>query len=960
MARIPVATPQAGIRQVSLQGTGQQFRGGVADTSAIGRGLQAVGEGIGAVNVAIDRKQNQQEDFLAKRRFIEFQTSQTQRLREMERDAEPGAFGLTQSAQEEYQKAANEFARTLPERLRGEYDVRLADAESSVVLRADTFQQKARTEFYTNSINDGLTSLRDQVIEGELSYEEAVEQGQSLIASSDIPAIDRDNFIRSWDRDAAAALWRQEFNQDPDGAIAAAGGGTPAQRIAYQTNRLVGAVIQAESGGNPDAVSPVGAAGIMQVMPGTAKDIAREIKDPDFPSDGTDEEIRTFLKNPENGKRYGEYYLQKQIDAFDGDVEAALIAYNAGPGNARKWLNAGRDYSALPKRSETEPYVQKIMGNLGAQTTPQGGEPYRVSETGPADPRFDVLDLNTRQQLIADAQGRINDLNKAQRNSVMDSFELRFEQSPGSVTEDEILGAPGLDEGDKAKLLAKRDSALASSASERVGQIELDLVQSPRSVTEEAILDETGLSDSQKATLLKKRKDAIKEYDDTQNAVSLYAQGVQGNALSTDDRKSVDAVWKDIAPQPTDENYAISALSVVRQRGILPGPVLEGIRGTILQGDVEGTANMLDLASAASDLNNQSLAGRGGSTDVRNAVAEYNHFLKLGFSKDAAAQKVIQARDPNRVETAIPKEVQKKVDAISASDVENIYDESFTDLFTSDPTLGPAVSEQRLVGEYREIFSEHYQQTGDVETARARADAQMKRTYNVSEATGKPVIMRYPPEAYYPAFEGSRDYVKTQLQESVASAFGEEVESYDLVPVPGVTDVDARMGRPPRYGVIVEKPDGTLDVLPDGVFFQADVEAGQQAEAVNRQDQIKSRYQELQDAALDNEGLVVNQDELLVRVRPDTGQQDFSGDISPVVVNTKTREIYKRNPQTEEFEPTGDRYKTPVLIQMDGRPFSFVREPEFRQDVQERRDVRARQHAEDRTEYLRRRAREGN
>jgi hypothetical protein len=124
-----------------------------------------------------------------------------------------------------------------------------------------------------------------------------------------------------------------------------------------------------ESGGDPNAVSSAGALGEMQVMPSTATDkslIARGLTLAKKNPDGT------FDK--EDLARFGRDYFKLQLKDFSGDFEAALIAYNAGPGNAKKWLAAGRDYSVLPRRQETEPYVRRAMKHLAELTKSKRGE----------------------------------------------------------------------------------------------------------------------------------------------------------------------------------------------------------------------------------------------------------------------------------------------------------------------------------------------------------------------------------------------------------------------------------------------------------------------------------------------------------------------------------------------------------------------------------------------------------
>ena len=102
---------------------------------------------------------------------------------------------------------------------------------------------------------------------------------------------------------------------------------------------LIEAMVWQESRWRADAVSPVGARGLAQLMPGTARDLGVDPADP--------------FANLEGGARY----LRAQLDRFDGDVEKALAAYNAGPGRV---MRAG----GVPRIRETQLYVASILGRL--------------------------------------------------------------------------------------------------------------------------------------------------------------------------------------------------------------------------------------------------------------------------------------------------------------------------------------------------------------------------------------------------------------------------------------------------------------------------------------------------------------------------------------------------------------------------------------------------------------------
>ena len=100
--------------------------------------------------------------------------------------------------------------------------------------------------------------------------------------------------------------------------------------------KLVAAVAEVESNGNQDAVSSVGAIGVMQLMPDTAASL------------GVDPYNKQ--QNIEGGAKY----LRQLLDTFGGDTRKAVAAYNAGPG-------AVKDYGGVPPYKETQNYVNKVL-----------------------------------------------------------------------------------------------------------------------------------------------------------------------------------------------------------------------------------------------------------------------------------------------------------------------------------------------------------------------------------------------------------------------------------------------------------------------------------------------------------------------------------------------------------------------------------------------------------------------
>ena len=107
---------------------------------------------------------------------------------------------------------------------------------------------------------------------------------------------------------------------------------------------LLAALVWQESRWNAQAISPKGAMGLAQLMPATARDLGVNPADP--------------IANLNGGARY----LRQLLDQFDGNVEKALAAYNAGPGRVR---SAG----GIPAIAETQAYVTSIVRRIASSST---------------------------------------------------------------------------------------------------------------------------------------------------------------------------------------------------------------------------------------------------------------------------------------------------------------------------------------------------------------------------------------------------------------------------------------------------------------------------------------------------------------------------------------------------------------------------------------------------------------
>lgn len=183
-------------------------------------------------------------------------------------------------------------------------------------------------------------------------------------------------------------------------------------------NGLSNLVIQAESSGDPTAVSPKGAKGLMQLMPDTAEEMAKEL--------GVPYSEARLTADPQYNMALGNAYLNKMLGRYGGNSTLAVAAYNAGPGSVDKWIKANGDprtgeisnqgfIEAIPFK-ETRDYTGKIVSQL----VPSTASSQLAAATNAAQ---QIKDPQTRKY----AMDRIDDLHKADQLVIKANYEQAAE-----------------------------------------------------------------------------------------------------------------------------------------------------------------------------------------------------------------------------------------------------------------------------------------------------------------------------------------------------------------------------------------------------------------------------------------------------------------------------------------------------------------------------------------------------
>ncbi|QDZ09925.1 lytic transglycosylase domain-containing protein [Devosia ginsengisoli] len=158
--------------------------------------------------------------------------------------------------------------------------------------------------------------------------------------------------------------------------------GLPTNAQLAADRAAVYAIARQESMFQIDAVSSAGARGLMQLMPGTAQDVARKV--------GVDYSASRLVSDAAYNALLGSTYLGAQLDRYDGSLVLAAAAYNAGPGNANKWIKAYGDPRAdnvdpviwveLIPFQETRTYVKRVLGNYLVYRQRLGDSPVTLQQ----------------------------------------------------------------------------------------------------------------------------------------------------------------------------------------------------------------------------------------------------------------------------------------------------------------------------------------------------------------------------------------------------------------------------------------------------------------------------------------------------------------------------------------------------------------------------------------------------
>lgn len=358
------------------------------------RALAQVGRSIQAAGEYAQARKEKAEDFRVENDYRRMNMELENELTNME-PPEDGVGFHDNFVANVYNPKREAFLASLPERHREKFAIILGDGDPNKGLgegadrarwsiSAANKEREATNGWFTREASLTQEQLRSTIALDPARYDEILDAGNSLWDSTGLPKNEIAKRKAEWEQMAQVSYLDTMLERDPEAVIKALGVDISSLTPTTKLEMLSRAVEGQETGGeaNPDsAVSRAGALGRMQIMPGTAREIAGEIKDPNFNPAWDPAQVGQYLSNPATNRRYGQYYLSKMLKQYKGDVQAALIAYNGGPKRADAWLAANRDDSVIP--DETRKYYKQVLQRLPGFTGPTGSaDPSKVTLSG--------------------------------------------------------------------------------------------------------------------------------------------------------------------------------------------------------------------------------------------------------------------------------------------------------------------------------------------------------------------------------------------------------------------------------------------------------------------------------------------------------------------------------------------------------------------------------------------------
>lgn len=857
MATIPLQIAQRSLDTGSVV----QYPGG----GEIGRAMQSAGSELTQLADYAQQRQDQMDRFKRVALENEFDQAVANQSDDFARNAPADGAGIHDGIVGQidpktgtvikpglFDNLADEYRQKMPASQRGYFDAGLGAKRLAVSGSAASTQYAQEQKYATlevGKIQDGIINSILQMDPNDAkSYDAFKAQGRATIEASPLAPLAKKAALDAWEETTPKALAQAITARDP-GKLRAMLGMAPAEtkEVAPAAGGAGGA---SRSGGllqrgrgianyfQQKGLSPVAAAGIAGAL--------MQENGGRFDGPAGDNGISHGAAQW-NGARFEglkHFAAARGKDWTDGTTQLDYILWemeNGDPGARR----AGRELKAATTVEQAATAMMHFERPKGySEGNPTAGHAYGnrlrfAQEVAGENPTVGVM--------APSADPRFASLSPEDRLSLANADDVAFRQ----------------------KEAAGRAQANAHYSAYK-DAMELGVVQG-KVADEGMISNDTILKDGDKATLIRSLRAQNETLNQTQaDLASLASGGLTIDPYATKDRTRVDNIYSESLKHVPQAQQGAVTTEIIRQTGVVPQPVVNNIRQGLTSQDPAQVAAAAQTAQRITQLDPAALGRRDGGTEVQRAADDFGHMVNdLNMSPTDAAKRLIDLRDPAKQQTRKALEPAAKEFVKSLADFD-LAKQFKTGWLGGTPSLG-LTPEQELgiKADFNAIAEDmFYAKNGDPELAKNAALEQMKTLYGVSDLAGDHVLVKHPPEKYWPKQSSENattafgligipgtaaspwQYVQTQLYQDV-SKLDENFQpgSIRLVTTPE-TDAAVKRGEMPGYAVLYKDHNGNLQTIP-GKLWRPDVThmlETEKAKAAKRQAdaEVAARQKDLQ------------------------------------------------------------------------------------------------------------------
>lgn len=354
------------------------------------KNVEAMGKAVGgAVVQASDvlyKRQLEMDGIEADQLLEKFKQEQNQEDKVVSEGVEGFGQGYADQRIDSFEQRRNAYLQQVPPSQREKWALKTEQVRTPYLNEVSNFEVKRRYDHSSKIANDTIADAQRIIIQDPSRTEEQLARIRGVTDQLPINQDAKDKLRQA----GLDILYKRETVEN----IVRQNGDRGAHSIAQNSDiagRVFNSLIQSESAGNSQtAPSSAGALGLTQLMPNTAREKAAQLGMTNV-AGMSDAQLQAHFKaNPDDNVRIGRAYFNDQIARYTNpntgqtNWEAVLVAYNAGPANADKFVSAGNDFSVLPKRSETEPYVRRTLARAGGLEPNTGLTPTQAGAEGAA------------------------------------------------------------------------------------------------------------------------------------------------------------------------------------------------------------------------------------------------------------------------------------------------------------------------------------------------------------------------------------------------------------------------------------------------------------------------------------------------------------------------------------------------------------------------------------------------